>query len=52
MPEILKDKIFNDDIQVMETTGNHIQAFKMIEDKNEEYKRLLFKHMREMGYIY
>lgn len=52
MLETIKGKIFNDDIRVMETTGDHIRAFKMIEDKNEEYKQKLFRYMREMGYIH
>lgn len=52
MPENLKGRIFNEDIRIIEKTGNYIEAFKLVEKENEEFKRRVLNNLKNTGYIY
>ena len=52
MTKYLKGKIFNEDIVIIEKTGNYKEAFALIERENEEFKKKVLKNIKTPKYAY
>lgn len=47
-----KDRMYNEDIKIIESSFDYAKAFKILEQENTQYKNIIFQNLRKMKYAY